>query len=314
MEIYEHRQGSKVHQHWLLSFTVLVLIVFGTLAILQTLALGLIPVLFDIPLDQIQDLLMGELDHPKGRMAFLWIQGLGGGLGFLLGGWLFIRFVDKKTLKWKQQLSCTKFKPILILFPLLMGFVLFNSLFVYLNMNMELPQAFSELEAAMRAKEDQLMQLTQYLTDFENLTEMLLGVLVIAVLAGIGEEYLFRGIIQPKMHRYTGNSHLGIWITAFIFSAIHFQFYGFVPRLLLGALFGYLYLFSGSLVYPMIAHILNNGITVVLVYLNKLNLLEFDLEEPGELYWHYIFIGLIVFVLSMGFFVKEFKAEDGKMA
>ncbi|MEX0884129.1 MAG: CPBP family intramembrane glutamic endopeptidase [Cyclobacteriaceae bacterium] len=314
MEIYEHQQGSKVHQHWLLSFTVLTLIVFGTLAILQTLALGLIPVLFGLSLDQIQDLLTGELEHPNGRLAFLFIQGLGGGLGFLLGGWIFIRFVDKKTLNWKQHLVRTKFNPILILFPILIGFVLFNSLFVYLNMNMELPEVFSELEAAMRAKEDQLMQLTKYLTDFENPVEMLMGVLVIGVLAGIGEEYLFRGIIQPKMHRYTGNSHLGIWITAFIFSAIHFQFYGFVPRLLLGALFGYLYLFSGSLIYPMLAHILNNGITVVLVYLNKLKILEFDLEEPGELYWHYIFVGLIVFIMSAGLFVKEFKAKDGKLA
>ncbi|MFO7826635.1 MAG: CPBP family intramembrane glutamic endopeptidase [Cyclobacterium sp.] len=315
MEIYEHRPGQRVNQHWLLSITVLVLIVFGTLAILQTLAIGLIPVLFGISFDELPGLLSATLDHPNSRMAFLFIQGLGGGLAFLLGGWLFIRLVDKKTLRFNQQLSPEKLNTVWIVFPLLFGFVLFNSLMVYLNMNVEFPEALSELEAMLREKEDQLMELTKFLTDFDSVAELLMGILVIGLLAGIGEEYLFRGILQPKLHHYTGNAHLGVWITAFIFSAIHFQFYGFLPRLMLGALFGYLYLYSGSLIYPMLAHILNNTFTLILVYFNKLNLIEFDMEDATNLYWEYVILGLIVFLISWKMFLKLQKSNTyGKVA
>ncbi|MDO6439990.1 CPBP family intramembrane metalloprotease [Cyclobacterium sp. 1_MG-2023] len=309
MEIYENQPGHSNSQPWLLSFTVLVLIVFGALAILQTAALGLLPFLFGISFEQVPYLLGASLDHPNARMAFLFIQGLGGGLGFFVGGWIFIRFVDKKTLRFDKQLKPEKMEQLWIVIPMLIGFILFNSLLVYLNMNVEFPEALSGLEASFRTKEDQLMELTKYLTDFESLGEFLLGVLVIGVLAGIGEEYLFRGIVQPKMHQYTGNAHWGVWITAFIFSAIHFQFYGFLPRLMLGALFGYLYLYSGSLLYPIIAHILNNTLTVTMVYFNKLGLMEFDIEDSNQLYWEYVIVGIVVFLLCWNWFIQSNKKQ-----
>lgn len=310
MEIYEHKEGKRVRHHWLLSFTVLVLLVFGALAVLQTIAIGLIPVLFGIPLTQLQDLLLAQLDHPNARLAFLFIQGLGGGLAFFLGGWLFIHFVDQKTMKLKQQFSYVKFNTLLLLLPLLFGFVMFNSLFVYLNMNMELPEALQGLEEILRRKEEQLMELTKFLTDFENTVELLVGILVIGILAGIGEEYLFRGIIQPKIRQYTGSMHMGVWMTAIVFSAIHFQFFGFLPRMMLGALFGYLYVYSGNLIYPMVAHALNNTITVLMVYMNKMDIMEFDLEESAALYWPYIIIGLVVFMASFSIFLKQQTHRD----
>ena len=61
--------------------------------------------------------------------------------------------------------------------------------------------------------------------------------------------------------------HIAIWITAFIFSAVHMQFYGFVPRMLLGALFGYMFVWTGSLWVPVLMHFVNNGIAVVVNYL-----------------------------------------------
>ena len=161
-----------------------------------------------------------------------------------------------------------------------------------------------------------MMKITLYLTDFENTGEFLAGILVIGILAGIGEEYLFRGILQPKLHHYTGNAHAGVWITAIIFSAIHFQFYGFLPRLMLGALFGYLYVYSGSLVYPIVAHILNNTFTVVAVYLNKLNIVEFDIEGTAEIEWYYVLFGLGLFLLSFKAFVSRGENDglNGRMA
>jgi membrane protease YdiL (CAAX protease family) len=316
MEIYEIRSGNTVGHHWLLSLVLLSLIVFGSLLLLQGLAIVLTPVLFGIPTEEILLLISGEHSHPNARLAFLFIQGFGGGLGFLLGGYLFVKWVDKASLAWEQQFKSVKFNNLLLTLPIFLGFMMFNSFFIYVNMNVEFPDFLKELENWALLKEEELMRVTLYLTDFSNNTEFLAGIIVIGLLAGIGEEYLFRGVLQPKLHRYTGNAHAGIWITAIIFSTIHFQFYGFLPRMLLGALFGYLYLYSGSLIYPIIAHILNNTFTIVAVYLSKLGKMEFDIEGSGELEWQYVLLGLGIFILSFKTFIanNENNSPNGKMA
>jgi uncharacterized protein len=303
MEIYENREGNAVNHHWLFSFAVLLLVVVGTLLVLQAVAITLTTVLFGIPAEDLMPITTGDISHPYGRIAFLFIQGLGVGGSLLLGGWLFIRLVDKKTLHIQQQISRVSFKGILVVILLMLGFIAFNSLIVYLNTNAHFPEFLSGMERAFREKEDELMLLTQYITDFDNASEFLFAILVIGIMAGWGEEYLFRGIIQPKMHRYTGNVHAGVWITAFIFSAIHLQFYGLLPRMFLGALFGYLYVYSGSLIYPIFAHTLNNALTVTLVYMGKLGVIDFDIEGPSEIYWSYVVIGLVVFVVGFRYFV-----------
>ncbi|MEL7006274.1 MAG: CPBP family intramembrane glutamic endopeptidase, partial [Bacteroidota bacterium] len=96
----------------------------------------------------------------------------------------------------------------------------------------------------------------------------LVAIIVIAVIPAIGEEIVFRGMLQNELHTASKNAHVAIWVSAIIFSAIHMQFFGFFPRLLLGALFGYLYYWSGNLIIPILAHFINNGFSLVLVYLS----------------------------------------------
>ena len=139
------------------------------------------------------------------------------------------------------------------------------------NKNLHLPGAFDGFQHWAQAKEDQLAELTRFLIAFSSAGQFALGLLVVAILPAIGEELLFRGTIQPMLQRATGKPHLAIWLTAIFFSAIHVQFFGFVPRMLLGALFGYLYYWSGNIVVPMIAHFVNNGITVTLSYFSQDN-------------------------------------------
>lgn len=316
MEIYENRKGHEVNLHWLLSFTVMLLLVLGVLIVAQSIMIGLTFVFFGISSEDLILLYAGNLSHPYGRIAFLFIQGFGVGGGFLLSGWLFIRFVDKKTLRIKQQINRVKFIGILVVVLLTVGFIAFNSLIVYLNANAYFPEFLSGLERVFREKEDELMRVTQFITDFDNGLEFFVALLVIGIMAGCGEEYLFRGIIQPKMHQYTGNVHLGIWITAFFFSAIHMQFYGLLPRMFLGALFGYLYVYSSSLIYPIIAHALNNALTVTLVYLGKLGFIDFRIDSPMEIYWPNVLIGLVIFVVGFKYFVglHPIQKEDGEVA
>jgi membrane protease YdiL (CAAX protease family) len=147
---------------------------------------------------------------------------------------------------------------------------------------MNLPGWLEGVEQWMQQKEIALKELTEYLTGFNTLPQLLIGFVVIALIPAIGEELLFRGLIQPRMYRLTGNIHAAIWITGFIFSAIHLQFYGLIPRMLLGVLFGYLYIWSGNLWYPIIGHFTNNGFTLLLIYLHNRKTIDIDIEATSS--------------------------------
>ncbi|WP_460639084.1 lysostaphin resistance A-like protein [Larkinella harenae] len=136
------------------------------------------------------------------------------------------------------------------------------------NERIELPGLLRPVEEWMRQKEYANGLLTHQLTSFTATHQLLLALLVIGVIASLGEEVYFRGVLQTKLIAWTGNSHAGIWLAAALFSAVHFQFYGFVPRLLLGALMGYLYCWSGNLWVAVLAHFINNGLAVLMTYLN----------------------------------------------
>ncbi len=305
MQIYKTQTSIASKSSWLLSIVVVILITMGVMILLQALSLFLIPPIFGIPVDEFASLFSGQSSHPNGRMAFLFLQGLGSGVSFIIATWILVKFVDKADLGLPQQLERFHLLGLILLILVMFGGIAFNSALIDWNASIRFPEFMREVETMFRQKEDELMALTKYITDFENSGEFWAGLLVIGVLAGLGEEVFFRGMIQPKMQIYTGNPHVAIWLTAIIFSAIHLQFYGFLPRMVLGALFGYLYFFSGSLVYPIIAHILNNSFTVVLLYLNKIGKLEYDLEATDQIHWGFALLGLILLLFAMKVFKEK---------
>ncbi len=92
---------------------------------------------------------------------------------------------------------------------------------------------------------------------------MIANLIILAVLPAAGEEMIFRGVIQRMLGRILRRGDMAVWLAAFIFSAMHFQFYGFIPRFILGLVFGYLYYWTGNLWLPVTAHIINNSVTVI---------------------------------------------------
>lgn len=131
------------------------------------------------------------------------------------------------------------------------------------NQSLHLPSSMHAIEQWMINSEKQAENLTKQLLNVNTWGGFLSNILVIAVLAGVGEELLFRGVLQKILIKWTRNIHIGIFITAILFSAIHLQFFGFIPRLILGALLGYLYVWSRSLWVPIIAHAMNNAWVVI---------------------------------------------------
>lgn len=115
----------------------------------------------------------------------------------------------------------------------------------------------------MRNLEENANQILELVTSQRSSWDLAANLLVFAVLTGICEEFLFQGALQPLMMKWTKNPHVGILLTAFIFSALHFQFYGFIPRFMLGVYLGYLFYWSRSLWLPILAHVLHNALSLM---------------------------------------------------
>lgn len=141
---------------------------------------------------------------------------------------------------------------------------------VALNEAMTLPQCLSGVEQWMRASEDQAAELTKQILDIHSIGQLAISVTVIGVMAGLSEEVLFRGALLRTMQHSRLGTHAAVWIAAIVFSAFHMQFFGFFPRLILGAWFGYLLVWTRSLWVPIIAHALNNSTVVVFSYLTNI--------------------------------------------
>ena len=313
MEIYETQTEIGKRKSWLLSLIVIVLVTFGVLILLQGFALALIPTLYKISMEDFLGLMTGDYSVANGRMAMFFVQGIGSGIGFWVAAWVISRFIDKAELHWEVQRARFNVPNFALALVITLGAMFVNGLLVYWNAQLTLPESMSGLESWMKEMETQLMELTKFLTDFQSIPEFLTGILVIGVFAGIGEEMFFRGIIQPKIKLYTNSAHWGIWLTAIIFSAIHVQFYGFVPRVFLGALFGYLYHYSGSLLYPILAHVFNNSLTVLVIYLSNQGILDFDLESTDTVSYPAAFTGLLVLMIGFFYFKKINQRKDGEL-
>ena len=133
-----------------------------------------------------------------------------------------------------------------------------------LNNRIVLPECLSSLEQFFRQMEEEAALLTKRFMQADNVWVMMINMGLMAVLPALAEEMSFRGVLQQLLG---GRRHVAIWLTAVIFSAIHMQFYGFVPRMLMGALFGYVFVWTGSLWVPIVMHFVNNGMAVLLYYI-----------------------------------------------
>ncbi len=150
------------------------------------------------------------------------------------------------------------------------------------NASMKLPESLAGIEQWMRNSETQAADLTKAFLGTVSVSGFLINLLMIAILPAIGEEFFFRGILQRLFSEWFKNIHVAIFVTAFIFSAIHFQFFGFIPRFLLGLYLGYLFYWSGNLWIPIIIHFINNGLIVVVAYISALGYADINFETFGS--------------------------------
>ena len=172
-----------------------------------------------------------------------------------------------------------------------------------LNEAIRLPEFMGSVERWFQEYESRARELTEAFVDVHTWGGLTVNLLMIALLPAFGEEMLFRGVLLRGMNDWTKNIHASVLITAFLFSALHLQFYGFLPRFVLGVLLGYMLVWTGSLWVPIIMHFVNNAMAVLIVFFMNRSGKEVEMEEIGSSSNIFIIFFSFLLMLSLTFFI-----------
>lgn len=184
---------------------------------------------------------------------------------------------------------------------IMLGALPLINFFVGINEAITLPASLKAVEQALFAAEKQAEQIIQAFLNVDSLSGLAFNLVLIALIPAIGEELFFRGIVQKLLMEWTKHAWLAIVISGIIFSALHFQFYGFIPRMMMGILLGYLFYWTGSLWIPILAHFTNNAAAVIMYYFIHNGKMDKTIDELGkqndEIAYVIASTGLVIFTL-----------------
>jgi membrane protease YdiL (CAAX protease family) len=237
------------------------LLLIALMTLISSIVMMLIANLFGISMGQLPQV----INNPdESDILFLKIlQAVQTIFMFLVPALLF-PFVIKHNFTRYLQVEITRQRILWVLTPLfIISMIPVINWLAALNSQMDLPASLDGIEKWMADKEKYATNLLDKLLRTDNTAQLVGNILLIAVLPAIAEEFLFRGALQRVFIRLTNNIHAGIIVTAIVFSAIHMQFFGFVPRFLLGLVFGYFMIWTGSIWLPVLAHFTNNFLGVL---------------------------------------------------
>lgn len=180
------------------------------------------------------------------------------------------------------------------------------------NEQMSLGPAFERLEDLLQQMEETAGDLTERMLQVDTFWGLLFNLLVIALIAAVGEELTFRGVIQQALFKGVKNVHVAVFLSAFIFSFIHFQFYGFLPRMFLGLILGYLFYYSGSIWTSILMHFINNGTAVVIAFLNYKGYTSIDVEHFGSTSSIVLMLVSLAITVGLIFLSSKIKYKYGR--
>jgi membrane protease YdiL (CAAX protease family) len=242
-----------------------------------------------------------NFDIPGVLAAQKWIQAASTVGLFVIPAWVFAWFVHDKPSEYLQFDKHATARSYLAGALLMLGAMPFIAMVYDMNKQFPFPDAIRPMVEQMEAKAE--LVTNAFLSD-KSMVQFILNIVIIALLPAIGEEMFFRGVIQKSFSKWMGKPHIAIFTTALIFSAIHFQFYGFVPRFILGLFLGYMYWWSQSLWLSVIAHFVNNAFAVVMVYLGSVTssekidkLAQLQDSSPGAAFLSAMFVCVMLYII-----------------
>lgn len=165
------------------------------------------------------------------------------------------------------------------------------------NKAFPLPEHIKQMEA-------QATETLKVVMNMEYPSECWFNLLLVAVVPAIGEEWVFRGVVQQQFMRRIHHPFVAILLSAAVFSFIHFQFEGFLPRMWLGMLLGWLYWVSRNFWVPVFAHFANNALQVAGQYAYRTNMSNIDLEKDHHIHITLAMLSLIL-VIALAYRFKR---------
>lgn len=212
---------------------------------------------------------------------------------------IFVLLVSKRPAQYLAMKLTPAFLSIVTGVAVIIAILPFIHWLVEINEMLFLPEWLAGVEQWMKRSEVQAKELTDIFLGTTATAGLMINLLIIAVLPAIGEEFLFRGVLLRLFREWTRNSHFAVLISAFFFSALHLQFYGFLPRFVLGIILGYLFIWTRSIWVPVLIHFVNNGIAVVAAWFYARGNIQHDFESVGEADQPLVIISSLVIVLVM---------------
>lgn len=272
---------------------VFVFLWLGSLSIFSFVGLALVHLFMGVPVltePHLIDEIMQQRNLGSVRLLQI-VTSIG---AFIVPGWLFVKVLD-------FDLAVKKNDLVLVLLSVLLPLIALPLVDWLATINGLLTFPIESIDDWMKLKELQASKIYEDFLKMNGSTDLAINLVMMALIPAIGEELLFRAGLQQYLGRHLGNGHVAIWITAILFSAIHFQFYTFIPRLIMGAGLGYLFYFGGNISYSILAHFVNNAAAVVLAYLSGRVFSEelFENSSSGLSLWvigGMALVGLMMFV------------------
>jgi len=297
-------------------FTQLIMLAFCmVMCFLLFLLIGILlaPFVLGIPVAELMNALNSDaVDQHLNLMRYFQVLQ---GIGFFIvpaffAAYLFSGTLDSSTkitdtdyLSLRQTAPSKSFGAVLLL---MLSAIPCINLLATLNEMIVFKGSLSGLEQHLRNLEENARQLIELFINVDHAGGMFFNIFMIAILPALGEELIFRGILQKIIARWTGNIHVAIIITGFLFSLMHRQFYEFFPIWLLGIVFGYLLIWSGTIWLPIFAHFVNNTFTVCVSYLIHKGIISKKIEVFGSA-WHDFPITIVALVVCVWLLWKIFK-------
>jgi membrane protease YdiL (CAAX protease family) len=176
-----------------------------------------------------------------------------------------------------------------------------------LNSHLQLPEGLQEW---VKSKEGEAATVTDAFLAHQTVRGLLLNLFMIGLLAAVGEELFFRAVLQKIIIKGTGSIHIGVWLTGAIFSFVHFEFFEFLPRMLMGVYLGYLFVWSKSIWVPIFAHFVNNASDVMITFLQQRNVLASGIDEVGANSADKIYvIGSTIVIAALLFLIYKIESK-----
>ncbi|MFO7829052.1 MAG: CPBP family intramembrane glutamic endopeptidase [Bacteroidales bacterium] len=299
---------AQIHPFSKFIFALFIILASFLLVFVLGLAIG-IP-LFKISFSDLPNV-MANYSNPENLKFLKYLQTIQAIGLFIAPAFIIGYFFHTNSIKYLKFKSMSTHSLVLIFFIMISAIPAIN-FFAMINANMEFPSYLKDIEIWMREKETSAQALTEAFLTMDSLSSLLFNIVMIGILPAVGEELIFRGVIQRLFAEWTKNIHWGIFIAAFLFSFMHIQFYGFVPRMIIGILLGYLFYWSGSIWAPILGHFINNTMAVLFYYFyaDKVSD-EIDTIGASEGSYGYLIISIVLLSLFLfQFYKREQKSAE----